>query len=674
MINNLLIRGALLIQILLLTFTLLIAQEKPMKYGDIDIEDLRMVKYKNDTNADAVVLCDFGQVGYGMYESAYKQIYERHKRIKILSTKGKDYSDVFISYHYEDNTDKVIDIKAHSYKLNKNGIVEKTELESKDIYDEDINTIWHRKCFAIPGVEVGSVIEFSYKVISTSSFIDNWEFQSSIPTAWSEFRTKIPLFYEYLILLEGTDTIDINQQESYQQELPYSVFSSVSSGNTKSFKGKYCRYIKKNIPALIEEPYITTMDDYNERSSFQLSSTFYPSQNLKKWVTSWDDVSKRLLERDNSNFGLRLRSCKAFKDVANSTKEQTPDKKQQMISIYNHVVEQMKWNNRISIKLNQPLGNIYSEQKGNSSEINMILMKILNEADIEAYPLLTSTRSNGKIQDAYPVLNQFNNVLCYVKIDSTEYVLNATDPIRPYYLLDINDLNYRGLVVKKNDSFWIEIKSWNKSKKLSIATINIDSCGNKSGKIDYSFVGYQSLNETKKIIKMGDENYSNGFIKKFPELQLDDYHFTNINNKDLPFKSTYSFSTELKSEKEKAIIYLNTIFGELSSIILKLEERKYPVDIAYPFEIVSVLNYTIPANYNVENLPKPVRYILPYKGGSYLFNISYQNNTIQILNKLKFNRPKYHPDEYHNIKELFDFIVSKSNEQIVLKRKINNEQ
>jgi hypothetical protein len=52
------------------------------------------------------------------------------------------------------------------------------------------------------------------------------------------------------------------------------------------------------------------------------------------------------------------------------------------------------------------------------------------------------------------------------------------------------------------------------------------------------------------------------------------------------------------------------------------------------------------------------------------YRISHSNGRISFRCKLKFNRTLYMPEEYPNLREFFNMVVSKQNEQIVLKKKI----
>ena len=54
------------VKLLLLVIGLLISlhglgQKAPIKFGEVSIEELQLIKYDKDTAASAVVLCDYGQ-------------------------------------------------------------------------------------------------------------------------------------------------------------------------------------------------------------------------------------------------------------------------------------------------------------------------------------------------------------------------------------------------------------------------------------------------------------------------------------------------------------------------------------------------------------------------------------------------------------------------------------
>jgi len=51
---------------------------------------------------------------------------------------------------------------------------------------------------------------------------------------------------------------------------------------------------------------------------------------------------------------------------------------------------------------------------------------MLKSAGFEAIPAILSTRANGFVDESMPLMNQYNYVLCDVKIDDKNYLLDAS--------------------------------------------------------------------------------------------------------------------------------------------------------------------------------------------------------------------------------------------------------
>jgi hypothetical protein len=104
---------------------------------------------------------------------------------------------------------------------------------------------------------------------------------------------------------------------------------------------------------------------------------------------------------------------------------------------------------------------------------------------------------------------------------------------------------------------------------------------------------------------------------------------------------------------------------------LKLIDRTYPVDIPYSISEQFAVNITIPKGYKVEEMPKPKNLQLPKDGGSFQFATTQQGDKISISIRIKVKQLLYTPGEYYFLKELFDDIAKKLQEQIVLKKTID---
>lgn len=101
--------------------------------------------------------------------------------------------------YYQKGTgrENVNSVKGFTYNL-EGGKVQKDRLNNSAVFDEQTSEYWFAKKFTMPNVKEGSVIDVSYTI--TSDFVCNlrdWEFQHSIPVVWSEYRARIPEYFDY---------------------------------------------------------------------------------------------------------------------------------------------------------------------------------------------------------------------------------------------------------------------------------------------------------------------------------------------------------------------------------------------------------------------------------------------------------------------------------------------
>ncbi|MEA1898716.1 MAG: hypothetical protein U9N53_13730, partial [Bacteroidota bacterium] len=111
------------------------AQDFKMKFGKIDMDELKMTEYDKDSSASAVVLGDFGDIDfqYNKTQGYFEIIFKRHTRIKILNKSGYEWADHEISlYDYNNIEERVASIKGYTYNLeNGKQVKDKLTKESK---------------------------------------------------------------------------------------------------------------------------------------------------------------------------------------------------------------------------------------------------------------------------------------------------------------------------------------------------------------------------------------------------------------------------------------------------------------------------------------------------------------------------------------------------------------
>ncbi len=135
----------------------LFAQPGPIKWGEIPIEDLKMKSFPEDSNAAAIILCDYGKE---WFTGNFELVQERHVRIKILSESGYIWASPIIPFYSKDKRQSVEHIMGQTINLTKNGRkVKKSRLNKKSIVREKIDNEWEPINFTLPDLMPGSIVE-----------------------------------------------------------------------------------------------------------------------------------------------------------------------------------------------------------------------------------------------------------------------------------------------------------------------------------------------------------------------------------------------------------------------------------------------------------------------------------------------------------------------------------
>jgi hypothetical protein len=665
------IRKEILVLFLLLLGIGSYAQQKPaakaptFKFGKIDAAEFDTKVSGTDSAASAVALFD---VGRGYFELSAKSgdfvyVFERHTRYKILNKEGYDYANLELQLYKSNSSETRLDnMEAATYNLENGKIV--TSKISKDAkFSEKQDKNYTLKKFALPNVKEGSVIEYKYKIVSDFIFtLRPWYFQKEIPTLYSEFEVSIPEYYKYKMRAGGY--LMINRK----QETTMETFSS--GGGSFSVNCQKMHFLAENVPGLKKENFITTMEDYISKVSFELSSIQVPGQLYKEFTSSWPKIVKSL--KDEENFGSfvqkRSYSKGILKDIIKT--ETKPDTIVQMI--FHYVKNNIKWNgshNLYTSEVNPKT--IFEKKAGNSADINLCLFTLLMEANIKASPVLLSTRNNGA-HPGFPMLTDFDNVIIQAELGEQKLLLDATDVDHLPNLIAFQNLNHQGLKVDLEaiNATWISLEEDRLSRKNISMMLTLDAENKLSGKMYLSSSHYEALRRRDSYRSAANEA---DFLKDYktdkPGLGIKNYQIQNLDKHSEDLLEAMDVVIEDNVEEAGNLAYFTPLlFERTKENPFKLEERNFPVDFAFPFEENYRIVVEFPKGYQLDKTPKNEKLVLPNSDAAFTFTFATEENKFQILSKITFKKAVFSSEEYHYLKELFKNVVRKQAEQIVFKK------
>jgi len=635
--------------------TVVKSQEYSHEFGIVTNDELELKEYEQDQKAEAIIIYDIGKSKFLYVSGTFEVAFTRRKKIKIFSEAGLDHGEIKIYYYRDDRIwEKIENLEAYTYNL-ENGEKRKIALNPDQVYDEKIYDWLYAKKFAMPDVKPGSIIEYKYKLITQANFnLPDWYYQSSVPTLYSEYEVYMVPFYEYVYLLQGASKFD--QQSSEESSGMERVVGPIH------FHDMIHKYVMSDVPAFRDEEFITSAEDYLMKIDFQLSAHTDIYGRRTEIMSTWPRLSNTFLK--DPEFGKYISSSsrvskKSF-DYSSLTGKSEEEK---FNTIIDFVKKNYNWNYHTSKFADKSASRFEIEKEGLSSEINLYMCGMMQEAGLIAKPVLISTRDHGKIRTDYPFTHYFNDVIVLVNIDGKSVLADATDSYCPNYLIPIRCLNDQGLVIEKDSEHWVELTSEKQSViRHSFKTNFTENADSMHIEFKINTTNYQAINLRKKYQK--DYGNLEEYITERNFTLMDSIEIENYYDKEEPF----IFSTKVSYQTEKIAdkLYIAPFFEfPATANPFKESGRTYPIDMTFPSTYLFAAQINLPEGYKIEQ--KPID--LSMKGK--LVVIDYQvleqaNNEILVVGSYKFNKAVYAPEDYGKLKFYYNQIVKKFNEKIVL--------
>jgi hypothetical protein len=656
-------------------------QPKIQKFGKDIIDHLKMTSCEIDSSAHAVILFDEGESNIIFVKDKGRFCVEisRHTRIKILDKDGLDWANFSIPiYKSKTSKERLSNVRGTTYNLN-NGKIEKVKLSRKSELVDEINERFSLVKFTMPQVREGSVIEFSYTILSEFTYnLQDWEFQSSIPTLISKYSVLIPEYYKYNHRMSGYENITVEKENS--RESVTFVESSYHTGNADQgtarqgstyqvhYDAERFIFYGYNIPKLRNEPYVDNINNYQTRIDFELQFTNFSWEGKKQYATNWASVTSELL--DDFNFGREITGARFLKDDIQAIASKYSDQNEKMLAVFSHIQEKIKWNDRYRLKTEKGTKKAYNDGSGNSAEVNLCLIAALIEAGFDAFPIALSTRSSGMILPWEVSLSKLNHVIAGVAIGGDIVTLDATSSFSAPNILPLECLNGNARIIDKKRSEWIDLNPTKPSKSSMTVRMSISDNDEVTGTVSQNLYNHSALRLHRTLL--GDDNYEKyreSLQKNYKNGAVDSISVSQTILPNPEIKVSYQVSIPESVIHAGDLIYLSPGVGSFrTSNPFVSPTRKLPINFNFPFVESIEFVYKIPEGYSVHEVPDNMVNKLQDGKGEYSYSITTNGEEVIVTTKLSINQTLFVPTDYSDLRTFYDKMVSKNSEKIVFKK------
>jgi hypothetical protein len=634
--------------LLCLTFNLTANAQEFYKLGNFTTEELKMTECAFDKEAPAIKLIDEARADYS---PEHHLITTHHIKIKILKEKGIDFGNIEIPFYRQDDFEYIDEIHGVTLNISPVGDVDKHELERSSIFTEKSNQYWGKIKFAFPAVRVGSILEYTYRSVMKyygGLSLRDWEFQDRIPVVKSTYYVTINPVEEF------------TYQVLKSPNIPIDIKSNRDLGSVT--------FEMNNIPGLVDEPYMTSRNDYLQKVRFQFAAYYGWGNGIKeKSNDTWPEFAR--WARAYDGIGTQLDKSLSGTEEFISQVRQLPSDFIKMNAVYDYVRRQMTWNNVYSLFTENGIKSAWDKKLANSTEINLILVDLLRAVGIEAYPAFVSERYHGQIRTDYPIRDQFNTIYAAIYLNKWVYYLDARNKYVPANLTPYEVLSRMTFIVDKEDGrLYPAIPGNAKYNQQIVIGGAVSDDGVLNGSVRVKSTEYARPHRVEEyksdVRKFIDEYYK----KDIDGISIDSLSVLNENVDTLPFIQNVKFHLPLSNTGEYRFLDLNLFTGQRKNPFIA-ESRFSDIDFGYTQRILITSLIDIPNSYSINALPSPTSFASPDRGLSFQKTVSFNDGKLVQNCLLEINYAFFKVDQYSTVKEFYKKVYDSLKEPVVLKKK-----
>lgn len=565
---------------------------------------------------------------------------------KIFNERGRSIANVHLAYNSAFENLRIIRART----IRKDGTV--VEVKPQDIQEISpysgyaLYSSVKAKVMIMPAVEDDCIIDYEWEVsgkqnIMPSSFWTGWFYQSQEPTVLSRYTLEVPADRKFT-------------------HVPYNT--NIAPRVTRSKDGKTVTYVweGRDYGEIDPEPYMPPMADICPW--FELSS-----------IASWDEVAEWYRK-------LVTPQMKATPEIKQTVQDLIKDKSspaEKAKTIFYWVEDKIRYVGlEFGASAYEPHSakDVFENRYGDCKDQATLLITMLREAGIEAYPVLVPVGYRGSTSKRLPSPGMFDHAIAVAKIDGEYVWLDTTAEVCPYGEIPEGDRGREVLVVKDDGSEFVRIPDFTAEKNCAIqtATIELNPEGGIAAKVEWYSVGSGDLaaRATYKYAKPTKikESLQATVASVAPDAVLTNFDISDPKDKDRPVKVSYEFTANGWANRIGKFLILRPGLYQnvLSNTPFSKPERKY--DICFPgtSSNVSTTKLILPEGFTVEEIPESVSMKSDF--GLYEKTYDLQGRTLNITERLVRHEARIPASRYQEVKKFFEDVIQAQKAQMVLRK------
>jgi hypothetical protein len=611
-------------------------------------EELTMTSEPNAPAAPAIFL--YRQVDRDD-NGSFEQVYAR---IKILTEEGRKYADIEIPYRQ--GSEIVRSVAART--IHPDGSIVNFD---GTIFDKPLikgqGAKLYAKTLTLPGVQVGSIVEYRYRHELPDNYIFNshWILSQDLFTKHAKFSLipyrRLNVNFSWPVgLPPGTEAPKVERDNVYLET--------------------------QNVDAFVSEDHMPPEDALKFRVDFLYSLS--PVMD-KDPVVYWKRIGKEEFRKVENFIGKRRVMDEAVAKIV--APGDTPEMKLRKIyartqQIRNTTFERKKTEQEIKRESQTDRGDaaeVWSKGYGDGLGITWLFLGLARSAGFEADAVLVSTRDTNLFNQRAMNASQLNTGIVLVKVDGKEMYCDPGTVFTPFGVLPWGKTGVAGLRLDKNGGTWLDtpLPPPSDSRIERQAKLHLVSePGSLEGKVTVTYTGLEAL--WRRVEQRNEDETAH---KQFLEQELQSDIPTGINvtltnkpdwtSSDAPLVAEYDLRVPgwAAAAGQRALLAVG-LFGNGEKGTFKFTARVHPLYFNFPNQSLDNITIDLPSGWQASSMPQPQN--VNMKVLAFTSAVEQDNSTLHLKRELTVDLLLLDKKYYPQIRDFYQKVRTSDEEQIVV--------
>ncbi len=598
-----------------------------------------------------------------IYTDDEKRIQTEWLRIKVFTEEGKTFADVEIPYLAKSST--IEDIRGRTVRPDGTVITFNGTVFDK-IVAKYRRLRYEAKAFTLPGVEVGSVIEYAYTMRWKESlpdyvrhpagylFQEGWTIPTAIWTIQSQLFTRHAVFV--LRPVKGG-------------RLGWARVRLLDSSPSSQPDGT-ARMEVNNVAAIEQEEYMPPESMLNSRVHF-----YYMVGPVYAY---WSEIGKAQAKRAEK----LIEKTSFLERATNEIAPPSDPPEARLRKLYTRV-QQIRYLSyepsktekevkREHLAENKSAEDIFRHGYGSGNEINFLFTALARAAGLQASIVQVVDRGSARFEPDVLDASQLNAIIVLVRLKGQNLYFDPASRFCPYGVLPWFESDTTGVEWDKFGGALLDVHApANESSAIErTAELKLQPDGSLDGKLDLVFTGQEALDrrlwasdedETGRRKLLEDE------IKELtpPGVKIDVDSVTGWQDSEQPLRVKCRFhALRFAVLTHQRMLFPTAVFQANRKSPFTHSRRMQPVYFRHGYSEVDKITISMPAGYRLEAMPSEADLKTPF--AAFQTKRTGEAGLVRLERHAVMSRYYFPRESYRSLRQYFEQLRQIDAENVVL--------